>query len=320
MVDPTKALEAQLAAISLCQQLAASTHPKIVPLRLNFEHDVRCLTGADPFVWATDPIDACTQASGSIPADTLISPWNLGAAAWWFFETPLPIITNQSEAPIAALNLSWVRETSHEKRSGFRVAVWCPEPENTTIIGIEAAAKLERRYPFIPSQVWWWMAGETLAQMLSRCQEEHKSQYGKNGRFGDSETVGLDVFMDATTRISRFVLAAMAWLEQEVVVQTEAPVHRQRRKEFTRLAKREYPGLRVVHLRKAAQPNPDDTVAERMGKREFHVQWVVGGHWRNQACGPKMGDRRLTYINPYIKGPDDKPLKPQAQKVFAVDR
>jgi hypothetical protein len=318
VVDPTKALEAQLAAISLCQQLVASEHPQVRRLRTNFEHDVDCLTGADPFVWATDPIDACTQASGSIPADTLISPWNLGAAAWWFFETPLPIITNQTKAPIQALNLSWVRETSHEKRSGFRVAVWCPSEANSPTLDTEQYAG--RLYPYIPSQVWWWMAGETMAEMLSRCEQEHQSQYSRQGRFGNAETVGIDVFMDATTRISRFVLAAMAWLEQKVVVQTEAPVHRQRRKEFTRLAKREYPGLRIVHLRKAAQPNSDDTVAERMAKREFHVQWVVGGHWRNQACGPKMGDRRLTYINPYIKGPDDKPLKPQAQKVFAVDR
>lgn len=31
------------------------------------------------------------------------------------------------------------------------------------------------------------------------------------------------------------------------------------------------------------------------------------------------GDRRLTYISPYLKGPDDKPLR-VTQKVFEVNR
>jgi len=31
---------------------------------------------------------------------------------------------------------------------------------------------------------------------------------------------------------------------------------------------------------------------------------LVRGHWRNQACGPKFADRRLTWIEPYVKGKD----------------
>jgi hypothetical protein len=31
---------------------------------------------------------------------------------------------------------------------------------------------------------------------------------------------------------------------------------------------------------------------------------VVRGHWRNQACGEGMRDRRVTWIQPYWKGPD----------------
>lgn len=37
-------------------------------------------------------------------------------------------------------------------------------------------------------------------------------------------------------------------------------------------------------------------------------QWVVSGHWRWQPCGPGRSERRLTWIAPYVKGPDGAPL------------
>lgn len=38
------------------------------------------------------------------------------------------------------------------------------------------------------------------------------------------------------------------------------------------------------------------------------VQTLVRGHWRNQACGPRLSERRLTWIEPFWKGPDDAPI------------
>lgn len=38
------------------------------------------------------------------------------------------------------------------------------------------------------------------------------------------------------------------------------------------------------------------------------VQFLVRGHWRNQACGPRMTQRRPTWIEPYWKGPEDAPI------------
>lgn len=31
-------------------------------------------------------------------------------------------------------------------------------------------------------------------------------------------------------------------------------------------------------------------------------QWLVRGHWRQQACGTKLTERKLTWIQPYVKG------------------
>jgi hypothetical protein len=38
------------------------------------------------------------------------------------------------------------------------------------------------------------------------------------------------------------------------------------------------------------------------------VQWLVRGHWRNQACGPHLSERRPTWIQPHWKGPEDAPI------------
>ena len=38
------------------------------------------------------------------------------------------------------------------------------------------------------------------------------------------------------------------------------------------------------------------------------VQFMVRGHWRNQAHGQGMQEHRLTWIEPYWKGPEDSPI------------
>lgn len=34
----------------------------------------------------------------------------------------------------------------------------------------------------------------------------------------------------------------------------------------------------------------------------YYHQWIVRGHWRNQACGPYLSERKLIWIQPYVKG------------------
>jgi hypothetical protein len=38
-------------------------------------------------------------------------------------------------------------------------------------------------------------------------------------------------------------------------------------------------------------------------KRVYKLRWIVRGHWRNQPYGPDRSLRRLTWIEPYWKGP-----------------
>ena len=46
----------------------------------------------------------------------------------------------------------------------------------------------------------------------------------------------------------------------------------------------------------------------RSGRGPLTMQFLVRGHWRNQACGPHLGERRSTWIEPHWKGPEDGPI------------
>jgi hypothetical protein len=63
----------------------------------------------------------------------------------------------------------------------------------------------------------------------------------------------------------------------------------------------------IIELRRPLSPprEGDGSAADR----QYHHRWWVGGHWRQQACGPNHADRRPKWIAPYVKGPEGAPLK-----------
>jgi hypothetical protein len=62
----------------------------------------------------------------------------------------------------------------------------------------------------------------------------------------------------------------------------------------------------IIELRRPMSPprNHDGMGVERVYRR----RWWVGGHWRQQACGPDRADRRPKWIAPYVKGPEGAPI------------
>ena len=51
-----------------------------------------------------------------------------------------------------------------------------------------------------------------------------------------------------------------------------------------------------------------DLYLQGQARKPQTVQFLVRGHWRNQACGPNLSDRRMTWISPHWKGPEDAPI------------
>jgi hypothetical protein len=114
-----------------------------------------------------------------------------------------------------------------------------------------------------------------------------------------------DPATDASMAEDRRRLAAL-WLlsaQPGLATTTEAALPRH----VVRRAQRagQLPRVRVVRLREAPG---DHRGAQSEGGRTYHHRWAVAGHWRQQAWGPRHSQRRPTYINPYLKGPEGAPL------------
>lgn len=301
-----EALESQLDALRLVTTFLEHADPRVRQLK-GWNVDRTLLRSASPFAWSDEVVQAVMQAGRSIPLDTPLNRWNLETeAAWWHFEKPLPHRTvTDATLGIRALCFGWIPTSVPD--FGLPICAWIDEMPDSVI-----------RSRVSPSQTFEWARGETLGEMLIATRKDHVKRYGPNGPDRNEPQIGIEHFMETTEMLARFVLAGIAWLGQKVVVTSDGHVERHRRKEFMRASGRNIPSVRIVQLRRASyQPTPMDARGE---PTEWTCRWVVGGHWRNQACGSKHGDRKLTYILPYVKGPDDKPFKVQQAKGYVVNR
>jgi hypothetical protein len=102
---------------------------------------------------------------------------------------------------------------------------------------------------------------------------------------------------------SRFLLSVIAALGHRLTRLDGAPAS-WGRGERRRVA-RELPELRVLQLSSGATVASDEAQHHSVN---WTRRWMVRGHWRQQPCGPQNSLRRLKWIDPFVKGPADKPL------------
>jgi hypothetical protein len=102
------------------------------------------------------------------------------------------------------------------------------------------------------------------------------------------------------------------WLQQKIVVTDPGILTRGARRRLERAGIVEE--CRVVRLRKKEYAPRKEGESEPV---DWAWQWAVNGHWRDQ---PTKEGIKLIWIHPYIKGPEHLPLKPGAERIFAVTR
>lgn len=95
------------------------------------------------------------------------------------------------------------------------------------------------------------------------------------------------------------------WLlmQQSLATTRDAELPRAFRRRLQRAGHEPRP-VRLIELRR-----PKRTVdsSESAGTRDYHHQWIVRGHWRQQWY-PAREVHRPVWIAPHIKGPEDAPL------------
>lgn len=72
--------------------------------------------------------------------------------------------------------------------------------------------------------------------------------------------------------------------------------------------------VQIIDLRRLATKRSEEPYHGE--GREYHVRWLVRGHWRQQACGPGRKFRRPVYVAPHIRGPEGAPLKTERVNVW----
>jgi hypothetical protein len=115
--------------------------------------------------------------------------------------------------------------------------------------------------------------------------------------------------------VVRFVLASWLWFKQRVMCPRASEVNRVAKKAAARAAVNLLCNVVVLRRSEASTGvSSVDAVA-----RDYSCQWLVGGHWRQQYY-PSTNEHRPIWIEPYVKGPEDKPFRAPAETVFAVAR
>ncbi|MEU1434007.1 hypothetical protein ABZ438_07900 [Streptomyces sp. NPDC005786] len=117
------------------------------------------------------------------------------------------------------------------------------------------------------------------------------------------ESVGASMTRDKNLFDYLMTTLRAAWLlmRQPLAESSEVLPNRAVRKRLSRMGYE--PALvRLIELRR-----PRTASGEMGGGREYHHQWIVRGHWRQQ-WHPKRQVHRPVWIAPHVKGPDGAPL------------
>lgn len=114
----------------------------------------------------------------------------------------------------------------------------------------------------------------------------------------------------------RWVYAAFHLMAQKLSTTIQVPTDRATRRRLERQNQIPPPFIKIITLRRLELDrkragNPSDV--------DWQWQWSVDGHWRNQYY-PSEGVHKRIFIESYIKGPADKPLKPGQLKLYSAKR
>lgn len=288
-----RAIDAQLEAITFCDWFPRYYANKVSLKQISsLEHHYSPVKVARPFGWSTDSITAVLEASASIPNDTVLNRHNLNdVAVFWWFEQPLDI-PHRNAQKVQAIVAKWERDV-------FIVTLWYRKDDGL----------------IRPGHFWFWLENEPLSNPVSDSRsilEQEKYKAWTN----DIEKA-MSQAEHATHVAGKFIIAAFAWLGQKILTVTEENGERHARKRYEKVVKHWHP-VSVVQLRKREYQRSNN-LTDSQPHSSPSYRFVVTGHWRNQSCGPSHGDRKLIYIFPFVKGPEDAPFKPR-DKVYEVTR
>lgn len=114
----------------------------------------------------------------------------------------------------------------------------------------------------------------------------------------------------------RWVYSALHLMSQRLAVTVEHKPTMLARQMAARKKLDIAPLLRVVTLRRMEQDREQSGAGE---SRDWQWQWMVRGHWRNQWYAAEQAHKQI-FVEAYMKGPADKPVKDSPITIVRVAR
>lgn len=285
------ALESKYRALSVSLRAQADGYEKSAFQREFGRMERSALKTAEPYFWSSNIATAVADSSRGLPGSTAIQLERFPASGWFWFDRAVPL---EGFEPFQGL--LWARSLwgGVDGEEGGLVVGLYGDPGGG--LQVQDSVTLLRNVSIDE-------AHRTAGLALADDRYLSYTQSGTTSAQTDSRPV------------MRFFLAAQFWIAQSVVSSSRLQPDRSTRRRLSR-AGYEPSDVQVITLRRRAG---DSHNAGNEGPVEWSCRWIVRGHWRQQYHR-STGERVPTFILPYVKGPDDAPLKAPRPAVFAVTR
>ena len=168
---------------------------------------------------------------------------------------------------------------------------------------------------FIPTVPLFWREGQTLTQILAESRHEFQMKYA-----GKADVIArIDINLTAIEYMARFFVAGSLWMQQRILTKQVTPIERHFRKRVVKDHKLTKPMKDMIIVQLRRRQAVSETAPGSGTAVDWKCRWTVTGHWRNQPY-KTTGKIEAIWIDAYVKGPDDKPMKDAPRKVYAVKR
>lgn len=257
------------------------------------------LAGGECFYWARPMLDLVYTASQTIPEAWTLMP-NALPAPCGFFWFAKPVYMGETKLRA----LSWLPRV-RERGGTFLYLVppykelptFTPGDDSVEVLFYMEGTDDERIWPPFPLSALSFPFGYSIKE-----KEERASSDG-------SWSTKPELLRHKT----RLFTSMVAFLQQRILVSSRRWPSRATRRRAEKEGRAEST-INVIRLRKTiARPHKGEHELV-----EWTCQWIVSGHWRDQWY-PSIRRNQPIWIAPYIKGPEDKPLR-NPGRLFAVVR
>lgn len=257
--------------------------------------EVQRLQGADLYYVTAPMADLAVAAGASLPAFNLMPEDLPSMNGFLYFAKPIDVVDyaqyyeNEGCSPITAVAWSeWTGGNPAWKRGGVWMT-WYADRDGQLESAVQRGLLSRQQADAARSGL-----GPLLIDNESASPFSPDPIPNPDGTFGADGHENTSIGWIATLKATWLLMTQPLARVEDVAHDRAARRRAEKRGETP-------PRVRVIHLRRpAGKPGGP-------GGREYHHQWIVRGHWRQQWYSTREVHRPV-WIAPHIKGPADAPL------------